>query len=261
MDEKTLSVLEFPLILEKLAGFTSFSLSQEMALRIQPSSDFKTVQLWQKQTSEGRNLLSTHPEISISSAMDIRTKVDLANRGGVLDPNDLLEIKNTLVCARTLLRTLDHIEADYPALASIIQEPPEPFGIVDAVSRCISERGDILDNASDQLSVIRREMKQSHDKLLTRLEKFINDPHSSPMLQEGLITQRDGRYVLPLRSEFKGQIKAIVHDQSSSGATLFIEPLVVVDLNNKFKEMQLAERDEERQNSGKPVCACWQPGR
>ncbi len=246
MDEKTLSVLEFPLILKKLAEFTSFSLSREMALRISPSSDFDTVQLWQNQTTEARNLLSTHPEISISGALDIRAQIGLAKRGSVLAANELMDIKNTLVCARTLIRTLDHIEVDYPALASIVLNRPEPFGIVDAISKCISARGDILDNASDQLAVIRREMKQSHDKLLSRLEKFINDPHSSPMLQEGLITQRDGRYVLPLRSEFKGQIKAIVHDQSSSGATLFVEPLVVVELNNKYKEMQLAERDEER---------------
>ena len=117
---------------------------------------------------------------------------------------------------------------------------------MDAISRCISDHGEILDNASEQLGAIRRELKQSHERLLSRLERIINDSHSAPMLQEGLITQRDGRYVLPLRSEFKGQIKSIVHDQSSSGATLFVEPLVVVELNNRFKELQLAERDEER---------------
>jgi DNA mismatch repair protein MutS2 len=246
MDEKTLTVLEFPRILEKLAGFTSFSLSNELALQVKPTTDISTAQLWQKQTSEGRNLLNTHPDISLGGAADIRHYVDLAGRGGVLAANELLDVKNTLICARILMRTLDHIENDYPALATIIFNPPEPFGIVDAISRCISERGDILDNASDQLAVIRRDMKLSHERLLSRLERYINDPHSSPMLQEGLITQRDGRYVLPLRSEFKGQLKSIVHDQSSSGATLFVEPLAVVELNNKYKELQLAERDEER---------------
>ena len=157
MDEKTLSVLEFPRILEKLAGFTSFSLSNELALQVKPTTDISTAQLWQKQTSEARNLLNTHPDISIGGAADIRHYVDLAGRGGVLAANELLEVKNTLICARILMRTLDHIENDYPALATIIFNPPEPFGIVDAISRCISERGDILDNASDQLAVIRRE--------------------------------------------------------------------------------------------------------
>ena len=164
----------------------------------------------------------------------------------MLAVNELLEVKNTLICARTLMRSLEHIEKRYPALATIVLNPPAPFGIVDAISRCISDHGEILDNASEQLGAIRRELKQSHERLLSRLERIINDSHSAPMLQEGLITQRDGRYVLPLRSEFKGQIKSIVHDQSSSGATLFVEPLVVVELNNRFKELQLAERDEER---------------
>lgn len=246
MDEKTLSVLEFTRILEKLAGYTSFSISKEMSLQIKPTPDLHLAQLWQRQTTEARDLLSTVSDISIGSAADIRSYLDLAGRGGVLAVNELLEVKNTLICARTLMRSLEHIEKQYPALATIVINPPSPFGIVDAISRCISDHGEILDNASEQLGAIRRELKQSHERLLSRLERIINDSHSAPMLQEGLITQRDGRYVLPLRSEFKGQIKSIVHDQSSSGATLFVEPLVVVELNNRFKELQLAERDEER---------------
>ncbi len=121
-----------------------------------------------------------------------------------------------------------------------------PSGIVDLISRCISERGEVLDSASDKLAQVRREQKTAHDRLLGKLERILNDPHHAPMLQESIITQRDGRYVIPLRSEFKGQIKSIVHDQSSSGATLFVEPLVAVELNNQLKEYQLAERDEER---------------
>ena len=117
---------------------------------------------------------------------------------------------------------------------------------MDAITRTISDHGEVLDSASPQLAVIRREIHSSQDKLLTRLQHFVNDPLTATMLQEALITQRDGRYVLPLRSEFKGRIKSIVHDQSSSGATLFVEPLPVVELNNQLREMQLAERDEIR---------------
>lgn len=246
MDEKTLSVLEFPRVLEILAGYASFSISRKMALDIKPTSDLHLAQLWQRQTTEARNLLSTLSDISIGGASDIRPYLELAGRGGVLLASELLEVKNTLISARILMRSLEHIDMQYPSLATIVINPPAPFGIVDAISRCVSDRGDILDNASEQLGAIRRELKVSHERLLSRLEKIINDSHSAPMLQEGLITQRDGRYVLPLRSEFKGQIKSIVHDQSSSGATLFVEPLVVVELNNCFKELQLAERDEER---------------
>ena len=121
-----------------------------------------------------------------------------------------------------------------------------PNGIIELISRCISERGDVMDSSSVKLAQIRREVKTAHDKLLSKLERMINDPKNTPMLQEAIITQRDGRYVIPLRAEFKGQIKSVVHDQSSSGATLFIEPLTTIELNNTYKELQLAERDEER---------------
>ncbi len=104
----------------------------------------------------------------------------------------------------------------------------------------------MLDSASPKLASLRREIKIAHDRLMSRLQKYITDSRTAPMLQESLITQRDGRYVIPLRSEFKGRIKAIVHDQSSSGATLFIEPIPVVEANNELRELQLKERDEER---------------
>ncbi|HEX7599316.1 MAG TPA: MutS2/Smr-associated SH3 domain-containing protein, partial [Polyangia bacterium] len=109
-----------------------------------------------------------------------------------------------------------------------------------------SDRGEVMDSASDKLYQIRRDLKVSHERLLSRLERMVDDPRNAPMLQEAIITQRNGRYVIPLRSEFKGRMRSIVHDQSSSGATLFVEPLVIVDLNNQWHEMQLAERDEVR---------------
>lgn len=246
MDEKTLSVLEFSRVLEKLAGYTSFSISHEAALKVRPTADLDIAVTRQKQTSEARELLSIMPDLSVGGATDIRAYLELAGRGGVLAAPELLEVKNTLISSRTLMRMLEHIDKQYPALAKMVINPPSPFGIVDAISRCISDHGEILDNASDQLASIRRELKVSHERLVSRLQKIITDSHSAPMLQEGIITQRDGRFVLPLRSEFKGQIKSIVHDQSSSGATLFVEPLVVVELNNRYKELQLAERDEER---------------
>ena len=117
---------------------------------------------------------------------------------------------------------------------------------MDGITRAISERGEILDSASDALATIRHDLRIAHDRLMTKLQRMVSDPHTSPYLQEALITQRDGRYVLPLRAEFKGRIRAVVHDQSASGATLFVEPLSVVEHNNEFRELQLAERDEER---------------
>jgi len=246
MEQKTLSVLEFPRVLEALASHTSFSISHERALQILPTTDLQLALTWQTETSEARRLLDLNSEINLGGVVDIRVQLELCARGGVLIPTELLDVKNTLIAARTLLRSLGNLEGSYPALSAVVMNPPQPYGIIDTISRCISDHGDILDSASDKLAEVRREVKIAHGRLMTRLERFLGDTHTAPMLQEGIITQRDGRYVLPLRAEFKGQIKSIVHDQSSSGATLFIEPLVVVELNNRFKELQLEVRDEER---------------
>ena len=127
MDEKTLSVLEFTRVLEKLAGYTSFSISKEMSLQIKPTSDLQLAQLWQRQTSEARDLLSTVPDISIGSAADIRSYLDLAGRGGVLAVNELLEVKNTLICARTLMRSLEHIEKRVSRPGNDRHQPARPI--------------------------------------------------------------------------------------------------------------------------------------
>ena len=245
MNEKTLAVLEYPKIRAALAGFTSFSASNELAMKTRPTRDIELARQWQKETSEARTLLATSLDFSLGGLQDIRKLCDLARHGAVLTAEELLAVKSTLVVARTVLRSFEKVETQFPLLFQMVAGLVTPAGIVDSISRCISERGDVMDNASDRLSGIRRELKTSHERLMGKLERILNDTRYAPMLQENIITQRDGRYVIPLRSEFKGQLKAIVHDQSSSGATLFVEPLVAVELNNQYKELQLAERDEE----------------
>jgi DNA mismatch repair protein MutS2 len=246
IDQKTIQTLEYEKILERLAEYTAFGASAEKARRLRPVNDIDEARRRQEETSEAVRLLSTHSDLTVGGARDIREKVDLARHSGVLDPNDLLDIKYTLVAARTLRRTFERLTEQYPRLWFIAERLAPPNGLIDAISRAISDRGDILDTASDKLANIRRDLRIAHERLLSRLQRMVSDPKNAPMLQETLITQRDGRYVLPLRSEFKGQIKSIVHDQSASGATLFVEPLAVVELNNQNRELQLAERDEER---------------
>ncbi len=246
MNEKTLQLLEFPKIRIELAGYTHFSTSRELALKTRPTRDLVLAKLWLQQTTEARQLLATTSDLSLGGFSDIRASCMMASRGGVLNQEELLEIKNSLIVARTVLRVFERIENTYPSLAAILAGSELPVGLIDSISRCVTDRGDIPDNASEQLGSIRREIKICHERLLGKLERIINDTRHAPMLQEAIITQRDGRYVIPLRSEFKGQLKSIIHDQSSSGATLFVEPLAVVELNNQYREIQLSERDEER---------------
>jgi len=243
MDTKTLQVLEYPKILERLKSFCDFSASMDLARSLEPTDSHELALARLVETTEARKLFSVS-DISIGGAHDIRPAVNLAERGGVLDPQQLLDVKSTLISCRQIKKSLEHKTDEYPRLSQMAAGLPESHGIVDAITRILSERGEVLDSASPKLATLRREIKIAHDRLMARLQKYLTE--SASKLQEPIITQRDGRYVIPLRAEFKGQIKAVVHDQSSSGATLFVEPLPVVELNNKVRELELAERDEER---------------
>lgn len=246
MDEKTILTLEYPKVLERLAGYAAFSASAELARSLRPIADYELVLRRQARTTEARRLLDVNNDVGIGGAHDVRPLVDRAARRGILEPSELLSIKDTLISARELFRVFERGAETYPALAEIGQNLVPPPGIVDIISRTISDRAEVQDSASQKLASVRAQIKVAHDRLLTRLQKMVSDSKIGPMLQEGLITQRNGRYVIPLRSEFKGRVRSIVHDQSSSGATLFVEPLAVVELNNQWHELQLAERDEVR---------------
>jgi DNA mismatch repair protein MutS2 len=243
MDAKTLHVLEYDKIRARLKTYCDFSASMELALALEPTNSYDLAIARLVETSEARKLFSVD-DISIGGAHDIRPAVDLAARGGVLDPQQLLDIKSTLISCRDIKKSLERKTEEYPRLAQIAAGLPETHGIVDAITRILSDRGEVLDSASPKLASLRREIKIAHDRLMSRLQRYLTE--SANKLQDPIITQRDGRYVIPLRAEFKGQIKAVIHDQSSSGATLFVEPLPVVELNNAMRELQLQERDEER---------------
>ena len=245
MDAKTLSVLEYPKILARLADFCDFSASAELARALLPTADFDEAGRRLAGTTEARKLLTLH-DLTVGGSHDIREQVELAAHGGVLEPKELLDVQNTLIASRSLRRSLERLAGEYPHLAELAMRLPAPQGLVEAISHTIAENGEVLDSASPKLATLRREVRLAHDRLMTRLQRYLTDPGTAAKLQDAVITQRDGRYVIPLRAEFKGQVKSIVHDQSSTGATLFVEPLAVVELNNTYRELQLAERDEIR---------------
>lgn len=243
MDSKTLHVLEYDKICARLKAYCDFSASMQLALALEPTNSYDLAIARLAETSEARKLFSVD-DIGIGGAHDIRQAVDLAARGGVLDPQQFMDIKSTLISCRDIKKSLERKTEEYPRLAQLAAGLPETHGIVDAITRILSDRGEVLDSASPKLASLRREIKVAHDRLMSRLQRYLTE--SANKLQDPIITQRDGRYVIPLRAEFKGQIKAVIHDQSSSGATLFVEPLPVVELNNAMRELQLQERDEER---------------
>jgi DNA mismatch repair protein MutS2 len=245
MDSKTLSVLEYPKILARLTDFCDFSGSADLARILMPTPDFSEASARLAETSEARSLLET-TDLSIGGAHDIREQVDLAAHGGILDPKELLDVQATIISMRVLRRFFEKHSEATPRLAEMSLRLPAPAGLIEAIARCITDSGEVADNASPKLYDLRRQVRINHDRLMTRLQRYLTDASTASKLQDNVITQRDGRYVIPLRAEFKGQVKAIVHDQSSTGATLFVEPLAVVELNNALREAQIAERDEVR---------------
>jgi len=246
MDEKTLLTLEYSKILDRLAGYCAFSASAEKARALLPTVELHEARRRQAVTAEAFKLLSMRPDTTIGGARDVREYAEAAARHVVLEPNQLLDIKFTLIAARNLRRIFEKQEENFPHISEIALRLPPPLGLVDAISRTLSDRGEVLDSASDKLANIRRDLRIQHDRLLSRMQSMLSNPDIAPYLQDNLITQRDGRYVIPLRADFKGKVKAVIHDSSASGATLFVEPLGVVEQNNKYRELLLAERDEVR---------------
>ena len=244
ISERTFRTLELGKVLERLAANTSFSLSREAALALRPATALSTVQELQHQTAECVRLLDMGVDVSMGGAHDIRPAVTRAERGGALDPAQLLDVRSTLECAERIARTLGRLDESYPWLQAQRHRMGHFRSIINAIAGAINDRGEVMDSASPALQRIRSELRVTHTRLVDRLNAMLASPQYRNAVQEALVTTRNGRYVIPIKAELKGQVKGIVHDQSSSGATLFIEPLAVTELNNQWHQLQLDERDE-----------------
>jgi len=244
MDQKTLKTLEYPCVLAALAARCQFNPAREKALELQPSADLDEVRLLQKETVDAVGLLTLNPGTTIGGARDLRPIVEDAQRGLVLEPARLLQVKDSLVAARNLKRVFQKDQGEFPTLESISEQLPDSLGLVSLISKVVSDQDEILDTASDKLGQIRRDLRTQHTRLKNRMGQMLKRPEVSKYLQESIITQRNGRYVLPLKAEARTNVPGIVHDQSTSGATIFVEPQVMVEANNKFRKLELDERDE-----------------
>ena len=246
MDPKDLRTLELPSVLERLAQLTDFSASRELALALLPTTYLEIAQQLQAETTEARQLLAGEGKMTVGGARDVRSKVEAAARGSVLDPQELLDIQATLISARTLGRRFNKEAGTYPVLSRIASDLSVETELIDSISRTIDDHGLVRDSASKKLGTVRKNLRSSRERVTRKLESMVSDPKVVSMLQEPIVTQRDGRSVIPLKSEFKGKMEAVIHDQSTSGATLFVEPLPVVQMNNQVRELELEERAEVR---------------
>ncbi|MFC1901677.1 endonuclease MutS2 [Chloroflexota bacterium] len=244
MDEKSQEILEFPRIREILAGFTSFSASRELALNLQPLPDHEQIDLRLKQSAEARRLLRLDAGFSIGGVMDIREAAKRAALDSMLEPQTLLEVQQTLKALYLLRSNLGQLAKEFPELWNIARDIVELRQVEKDIAGCLDSSGEVLDTASPALSGIRQQLRGTRQQIQERLEGIVRSPRWRQVLQEDVITEREGRYVILVKIECRHEIKGIVHDISNSEATVFLEPTATVGLGNALRELAIEEKRE-----------------
>ncbi|WP_129600548.1 endonuclease MutS2 [Anaerophilus nitritogenes] len=247
MNERTLRVLEFEKIKNMLLKHTESSLGKELAKEIIPSTKYEEVVEYQRQTHEATSLILQRGSISLGGVRDLSYYMKRAEIGSFLEPSQLLEVSDTLRAARRIksfMKEVNEGEDKFPILRGYIRNLFTFKSIEDRINECIVGESEISDHASPILRSIRRSIENKNVAIRSKLNGIISSSQNQKFLQDAIITIRQDRYVVPVKQEYRGNIKGLVHDQSSSGATLFIEPMAIVELNNELKELKLKEKTE-----------------
>ena len=241
MDPRSQILLEFPLVRARLAAAASFPPSRHLAETLEPSADPVVVARRLDETDQMRALLEDRPGVGIGAAHDVAPAVERAARGGRLDPAQFLEIAETLDATARLATSL--ADERRPLLRDLGRELHPLPALRSTLARSFDPVGELLDTASPRLGGLRAAVRVAYDRLRRRLDALVGSELGGS-LQEPIITLRNGRYVVPVKAEARSRVKGIVHDASGSGQTLFVEPLVAVELGNAWREAQVAEAEE-----------------
>lgn len=246
MNERSLRVLEYTKIIKALEEKCTSSLGKERVEELRPISDFNSIIGWQRETSEAQSILIKRGNVPLGGINDILHHVRRAEIGSYLDPGQLLKLAETLVAARRLKSFLkeDNKEGSFPIIYGLAQSLASLKEIEDKIDLCIISETEVSDNASSELKNIRRQISSKNDSIRNKLSSIISSVSNQKYLQDAIITMRGDRYVVPVKQEHRGNIPGLIHDQSSSGATIFVEPMAVVELNNQLKELRIKESIE-----------------
>ena len=244
--DQTLTLLEFDQIRQRLAGYARTVLGRERALALTPSADALEIAAGQQETAEARRFLDTGGGLEFGPGVDLREYVQRAMLGGTLRGEELHEIRQLAGAAGQNRNSL-HRREDLPLLAGLAENLPDLGHLEQAIRAAISPAGEVLDDASPNLRQLRRDSRVAYQQLNEVMQRSLRRYQRRAVVQEPLVTQRNGRLVLLIKAEFKSQAPGIVHDVSDSGATVFIEPLPAIESGNRWRETRLAEeREEER---------------
>jgi len=244
MDRKSLEVLEYQKIQEMLAKETNTPLGRDLAMRAYPTTPFEARKR-QKLGKEIAQALLKMPSPGIFGVVDVRSKVLRATQGFTLTGPDLKEISDVVYTFDSVRRWLDQLDANtYPGLMRIKGRLPKLFSLKKKLDETVGAGGEIKDSASPKLSFLRRSYREHQERLRKQAEDLTKRGDFAKYLQEPIVTIRNGRYVVPVKQEHASKIQGIVHDQSASGQTLFVEPAELVQMGNQLKRIELLERDE-----------------
>lgn len=242
--DKNSKALEFDKVLEKLAEFTCCEDARENALNLKPETNLASARALLSQTADAYMLLARFGGPSFGGLKNVNNALSRANAGSVLNTKELLDIAGVL----RVIRTLSQWRASNAGVQCVLDPlfnalQPNKY-LENAIFNAIVSEEEISDNASPALADIRRKIRIQESKVREQLDKFTRSQANSKYLQENIITLRNGRYVVPVKNEYRGEIAGLVHDTSSSGATVFIEPMAVVEANNEIRVLQAKEREE-----------------
>ncbi|SEA50995.1 DNA mismatch repair protein MutS2 [Thalassobacillus cyri] len=243
MNQRVFHVLEYKKIIDQLAEFAASSLGKAKAAALKPSTDFEEVVQWQNETDEAAQVIRLHGNVPLGGIFDIKPSIKRSTIGGVLSPSECLDVASTIYGGKQMKRFIDQMEEPVVPILRGLVEGIVPLNELERQIRgCIDDNGHVMDGASDKLRTIRSRVRTYESRVRDKMDSYTKS--KSKMLSDAIVTIRNDRYVLPVKQEYRGSIGGIVHDQSSSGATLFIEPQAIVDLNNQLQEAKVQEKHE-----------------
>lgn len=244
MKEKTLNVLEYNKIIQQLSEQAGSEMTKKVISELKPFDNVSEIRECQGETTEAVRLINYKGPLPVGGFYDIEESVSFARKGGTLTMAQLLRI---LYNMKTAERTVSFLKGDIPEIpiiCSVAELLAVHKHLADEIDRCILSEDEMADNASSQLRSIRRAMVRQNEALKAKMNHILNSADNRTILQDAIVTMRNGRYVIPVKQEHRSRVPGIVHDQSSSGATLFIEPQAIVNLNNELRQLELDEKAE-----------------
>ena len=245
MNTKVLTVLEYNKIIDKLASYASSPLGRQMCMKLVPVSDIDEIEQWQKHTADAFDRLIKKDGISFGSNNNVTSSMKSLDIGMTLSAAEMLAVANFLANVKRVKTYGRKEKPDDPddSLSQMFEDLSPLTQISEEILKCIISEDQIADDASPTLKKIRREISSTNDKIHSQLISMLNGSMRS-YLQDAVITMRDNRYCIPVKAEYKSQVSGMIHDQSSTGSTVFIEPAAVVNLNNRIRELGLEEQKE-----------------